>query len=160
MSLQIDHANLVVRDLAAATAFYRDGLGLSVVQEGPLSGAWIEGVIGVGGAEMDCVILAAPGGGARLELLAYRNPPPLTVEHHSQPNALGLRHLAFRVDDLDALAARLVEHGARLLSQPQAVPFPVAGQRKRLVYFLDPECVLLELAEYRPLPNDHAAEGA
>lgn len=149
MPLRIDHANLVVADLPAAVGFYRDRLGFQIVLEGELAGDWIATVVGAPAARMDCVILEAPGGGARLELLAYREPPPVALPGHGVGWALGLRHLAFMVDDLDATVGRLRAAGVALLSEPVTVPFPVAGRRKRLVYLHDPEGVLLELAEYR-----------
>ncbi len=149
MPLRVDHANLVVRDIEAQTAFYCDLLGFTVVLAGELSGAWIDQVIDSRQACLDCVILDSPGGGARLELLRYRHPAAVAVDRHGEPSGLGLRHLAFAVDDLDELVERLRQAGVELLSEPVTVPFPVAGQRKRLVYFRDPEGVLLELAEYR-----------
>ncbi|MBI5832316.1 MAG: VOC family protein [Armatimonadetes bacterium] len=144
----MDHANLVVRDLVAATAFYRDRLGLRPVLERRLQDSWIGQVVGLPGAVMDCVILEAPDGGARLELLSYVRPEPFVAGDVSAPHAFGLRHVAFDVDDLDAVWRRLSESGVTLLSEPVEVPFPVAGRRKRLAYLLDPEGVLLELAEY------------
>lgn len=148
MPLSIDHANLVVRDLAAMTRFYCDLFGFRVVLERTLEGDWIDQVCGLEGAVMDCVILASPGDGARLELLSYRTPSAIELPHHELPQALGLRHLAFRVDDLNTMASRLQEAGVTLVSGPVDVPFDVGGRRKRLLYFHDPEGVLLELAEY------------
>jgi glyoxylase I family protein len=70
------------------------------------------------------------------------------------PNAPGLRHLAFRVDDIDAAAGRLHLAGIKLFSDVQTVPSTqvtyAGGVRKRLVYFQDPEGNLLELCEYKP----------
>lgn len=148
MPLVLDHANLVVHDLAAQTAFYRDALGFRVILDRTLEGAWVELVTGLPGAVMDCVILEPPAGGTRLELLAYRAPAAVAVAGHELPQALGLRHLAFRVDDIEAVCERLRAAGAALVSEPVTVPFPVGGRRKRLVYFRDLEGVLLELAEY------------
>ena len=145
---RLDHANLVVRDLSAATAFYTQLLGLRPILRRRLEDAWIGQVVGLPGAVMDCVILEAPDGGARLELLQYVSPESSAPPGQSEPQALGLRHIAFDVDDLDAVWSRLSAVGVTLLSEPVTVPFPVAGRRKRLAYLLDPEGVLLELAEY------------
>jgi copper chaperone CopZ len=102
---------------------------------------------------MECVILEAPDGGARLELLAYEQPAPMTVSGHEQPSGLGLRHLAFAVENLEAVVARLRAAGIAPVSDPVTVPFAVGGRRKRLVYFHDPDGVLLELAEYGEVPT-------
>ena len=63
-----------------------------------------------------------------------------------------MRHLAFRVDNLAATVAQLRRAGVKLFSDPVRVPGGVvqfAAGDKTLVYFLDPDGVLLELAEYR-----------
>ena len=54
------------------------------------------------------------------------------------------------MDDLDGLYARLAAAGVPFVSGPVAVPFPVAGVRKRLCYARDPDGALVELAEYAP----------
>ncbi len=151
--MRLDHANLVVRDLAAQTAFYRDVLGFEVVLERELSGDWVDALLGGGPAVMDCAILQPPGGGARIELLAYRTPAPIEIDGLTQPSALGLRHIAFDVDNLDQIVKRLQDAEVVFFAPPVTVPFPVNGGRKRLVYFLDPEGVMCELAEYRAWPG-------
>ena len=148
MPLHLDHVNLVVRDLPAQTAFYVDQLGFRPLLQRELSGPWVASLVGCPGAVMHCVILEPPGGGPRLELLAYQHPAAVALPDHGLPAALGLRHLALAVDDLDAAVARLTAAGVPFLSDPVTVPFRVAGRRKRLVYFRDPEGVLVELAEY------------
>ena len=47
---RIDHVGVVVRDLAAAKAFFID-LGLSVVGEAELAGAWVDQVVGLDGVK-------------------------------------------------------------------------------------------------------------
>ena len=57
--------------------------------------------------------------------------------------------MAFTVDDLDALVARLRAGGVRVVSDPVEVPFAVGSMgRKRLCYFYDPDGTLLEAAAY------------
>jgi catechol 2,3-dioxygenase-like lactoylglutathione lyase family enzyme len=92
-----------------------------------------------------------PGGGPRIELLQYVTPAGEALPANSFPNTLGLRHLAFRVRDIGAMAARLRAAGVTLFSPPVRVPAGVvqfAAGEKTLLYFLDPDGVILELAEY------------
>jgi catechol 2,3-dioxygenase-like lactoylglutathione lyase family enzyme len=59
--------------------------------------------------------------------------------------------VAFRVDNIQAMAARLRAAGVTLFSEPVRVPAGVvkfAAGDKSLLYFLDPDGVILELAEY------------
>ena len=71
---------------------------------------------------------------------------------NSQANTVGLRHIALRVDNMAEAVARLRTAGVTLFSEPVRVPSGVvqhdAGE-KTLVYFLDPDGVVLELTEYR-----------
>jgi len=149
---QIDHVNLVVDDLPAMVAFYRDVLGLTVTKEVTISGGWIEQVVGLRDVVADVVYLQCAAG-PRVELIKYHQPVcdrPADVE---RPNAPGLRHLAFRVDDIDATVAALRAAAVRFFSDVFRVPDTqvtyAGGVRKRLVYFQDPEGNLLELCEYR-----------
>jgi catechol 2,3-dioxygenase-like lactoylglutathione lyase family enzyme len=65
------------------------------------------------------------------------------------PNVPGIRHLAFEVQDMDALCVRLRAAGVRFVSPPVTVPFPVGDKgTKRLCYFHDPDGTLLEVAAY------------
>lgn len=153
MLLNIDHVNIVVKDLDGALRFYRDLLGLRETMRARLEGGWIEQVTGVAGVVADCVYLELPEG-ARLELLRFLAPETgAPLDPNALPSTPGLRHLAFRVDDLDAEYGRLRAAGVRFINPPAAVPTATvrhATGRKRLCYFHGPEGVLLEIAEFRP----------
>ena len=148
----IDHVNLVVTDLPRMLAFYRDLLGLTVTKQATISGEWIGKTVGLENASADVVYLDLPSG-PRIELLKFRTPEPVRVPGVERPNALGIRHLAFKVDDIESVVARLASAGVGFFSDVQAVPDSqvtyAGGVRKRLVYFRDPEGNILELCEYR-----------
>jgi catechol 2,3-dioxygenase-like lactoylglutathione lyase family enzyme len=147
--MKLDHVNIVVTDMARAEAFYGGTLGLRRGFECLLEGEWIEQVTGVGSARAQCVFFE-PEGGGRVELLQYLSPQGEPLPVNRLPYTPGLRHIAFEVDDLDALCERLRAAGVALVSSPVEVPFRVGtAGRKRLCYFHDPEGVLLEVAEYR-----------
>lgn len=149
--MKLDHVNIVVRDLETSARWYEALLGLQRGFGARLEGAWIEHVTGLPGACAQCLFLESPQGGARLELIQYLTPQGNGWEAASLPQTLGLRHLAFEVDDLDALTQRLNSMGVQPLSEPVEVPFQVANLgRKRLLYFHDPDGVLVEAAAYGP----------
>lgn len=147
----IDHVNLVVRDLTGMTRFYRDVLGFNVTKEVTISGQWIDEVVGLADVEADVVYLDLANG-PRIELIRYVRPVG-TDTGPSQANTFGIRHIAFRVSDIDAMVAKLREFQVSLESAVATVPQTqvsyAGGARKRLVYFHDPEGNLLELCEYR-----------
>ncbi len=149
MITSIDHINIVVRDMERAVAFYCEMLGLEQTFETVLEGDWIETVTGLPNLRARCVFLGVPGQSVRLELLQYLSPQAEPVEANSLPYVPGIRHMAFEVDDMDALCARLAAAGVRFVSPPVTVPFPVGDKgTKRLCYFHDPDGVLLEVAAY------------
>ena len=148
----IDHVNLVVADLPRMLAFYRDALGMTVTKEVTIGGDWIGKTVGLSDVRAEVVYLELPSG-PRIELIRYLSPDAVRVPGVDRPNAIGLRHLAFRVDDIDAATGRLGRAGVELFSDVQTVPDSqvtyAGGVRKRLVYFRDPEGNILELCEYR-----------
>ncbi|MFM8618409.1 MAG: VOC family protein [Opitutaceae bacterium] len=148
----IDHINLVVSDLERSVRFYTEVLGFRKTADVVMEGAWIEEIIGLRGVRGLVAFVEAPGGGPRIELLQYVTPAGAVLPENSRANTHGLRHLAFRVDDIAAMSARLRAAGVTLLSDPVRVPAGVvkfAAGDKTLLYFLDPDGVILELAEYR-----------
>lgn len=148
----IDHLNLVVSDLERSVRFYTELLGFRRTADVDLEGDWIGRIVGLEGVKARAVFIEGPGGGPRIELLHYTSPTGTARPENSRANTLGLRHLAFRVDDIGAMAARLRAAGVVLFSDPVRVPSGVvkfAAGDKTLVYFLDPDGVILELAEYR-----------
>ena len=151
MLKNLDHVNIVVSDLEDACSFYVGVLNLRETFRRKLEGAWLDEVTGLAGAIADCVFFDFPEGGARIELLCFHSPEGVPLAHHDVPHGLGVRHVAFLVDDLDHFVSRLKSSGISVYCDPVCVPFPVGetGCEKRLCYFRDPEGVLLEVAEYR-----------
>jgi len=85
-----------------------------------------------------------PESGHVLELIEYLTPEggPADLER----NTIGAGHLAFVVDDIETMTARLAALGARPLSQPNEI---TAGINKggKAVYLHDPDGVMLELLQ-------------
>ncbi|MDQ3439322.1 MAG: VOC family protein [Planctomycetota bacterium] len=152
----IDHVNIVVSDLPRMMDFYTRVLGLRETKRVTISGAWIDQTVALRDVTAECVYLDLADG-PRVELLRYVNPPASRPGELGTSNTPGLRHMAFRVDDIDAAVARLRAADVRFFSGIQDVPTSqvtyAGGVRKRLVYFHDPEGNLLELCEYKAPPS-------
>ncbi|OAN45640.1 lactoylglutathione lyase [Paramagnetospirillum marisnigri] len=142
----LDHVNVVVSDMARSLDFYTTLLDLTVVMDRRLSGDWFEQVTGQPGAVARCVILDAPGGGCRIELLQFQ-PGGARPDHRQPPTAMGLRHLALRVDDLDHRLKLLAQRFNQEVS-PVQVPQDIVKSGKRMCYIRDPDGILVELCEY------------
>lgn len=150
--LAVDHINIVVSDLERAVEFYTKVLGLEEKKRARLEGDWIEKIVGLSGVSAEVVYVEAAGGAPRIELLQYFSPKGEALPECSLPNTPGLRHIAFRVADIKGASEKIRKGGGKLLGPPVTVPASVISHKegfKILCYFLDPEGVLLELAEYR-----------
>ncbi len=148
----IDHINIVVSDLERSVKFYTELLGFKEINKVHLEGEWIDSIVGLEGVVADVVFIVAPEGEPKIELLCYKSPRSDSIPTNSLANTVGLRHIAFRVDDIQAASEKLKAAGVKLLSEPIAVPATLMAQnpvRKTLCYFHDPDGVLLEIAEYK-----------
>jgi catechol 2,3-dioxygenase-like lactoylglutathione lyase family enzyme len=142
MTIQrIDHVGIVVDDLAAATEFFLE-LGLELRHEGPVEGRWVDRIVGLDGVRAEIAILQTPDGHGRLELTKFHSPSTQSGDRHAAANTPGIRHLAFAVEDLDAVVAGLRARGAELVGELERYE-----DSYRLCYVRGPEGIILELAE-------------
>src|SRR5438270_4421428 len=98
---RIDHVNIVVEDLESMVRFYCEVLGLKQTKRVTISGEWVSSVVGLKDVQADVVYLDLPQG-PRVELIQYQSPREPRPVGAQRPNAPGLRHLAFTVDDIEA----------------------------------------------------------
>ena len=147
----IDHINIVVTDLERSVAFYTELLGFKLAKEATLEGEWIDRIVGLKGVRGRVAYVVAPAGEPRVELLCYDSPAGEDPVVNRAANTVGLRHIALRVDDIHAMTAKLRAAGVEVFSDPVKVPSGVVQHdqgHKTLVYFLDPDGVILELSQY------------
>lgn len=151
--MKIDHVNVVVTDMDRSVAFYTR-LGLRPGMDTFISGAWIANLVGVQDENLNArvVFMEPDDGSARLELIQYIVPPGVDVPANSQPNTVGVRHFALVVENIHEAYENLSHAGVTFFSPPQEVTGnkEVAARigRKQLVYLLDPDGTIVELAQY------------
>jgi glyoxylase I family protein len=147
-----DHITIVVSDLERSVKFYAGLLGFEETGRAHLEGEWIDAILRMEGVDAEVVYLVPPDKELRLELLCFHSPGGEIIAQNALPNAIGLRHVAFQIDDMAPLISRLKAADVPLLSDPITLPGDVesgASKPKTLCYFLDPDGVLLEIAQYR-----------
>lgn len=137
----IDHIGINVNDLAAAKAFFVD-LGFTVMGEMLMQGELVERVIGLKDVRDDLVMLQAPDGKLNIELVKFHHPVDPKGVQLVAANTLGLRHLAFEVDDVEEIVAALKQKGHKLVGEVQTYE-----NMWKLCYVRGPEGIILELAE-------------
>jgi len=139
---RMDNVGIVVEDLTATIAFFRE-LGLELEGQGTIEGEWAGRVTGLGDQHVEVAMMRTPDGHSRLELSRFVE-PPVVADHRTAPvNALGYLRVMFAVDDIDETLARLREHGAELVSS-EVVRYEDAY---RLCYIRGPEGLLIGLAQ-------------
>ena len=139
--LRMEHVGIVVDDLAAATKFFVE-LGLKLQGEVPVEGRWVDRVVGLDGVRADIAMLQTPDGHGRLELTKFHTPSIPEGNRHAPANAHGIRHVAFAVEDIDAVVAGLRARGAELVGELERYE-----DSYRLCYVRGPEGIIVELAE-------------
>jgi glyoxylase I family protein len=123
---RIHHIAIICSNYAASKHFYVEVLGLKVVRE-------------IYREERDSYKLDLQVGEQyQIELFSFPNPPA----RPSRPEACGLRHLAFEVDDVQEIARRIAESGIEV----EAIRVdPTTG--KSFAFFADPDDLPIEIYE-------------
>ena len=130
---RLNHVAIVVPDLAAAAALYRDTLGARVSPPHPLPAHGVT-VVFVELPNSKIELLEPLGEGSPVSGFLERNP------------AGGMHHLCYEVGDIIAARDRLVASGARVLGEGE----PKEGAHGKPVLFLHPKDfagTLIELEE-------------
>lgn len=138
----IDHLNIVVTDLERSETFF-EALGFRAIMASDLDGIFLEKVTGLSGVKGRFVAMQHEGSAMRIELLQY-SPAVAADRQIGMANQVGFRHLAFRVKDMEKTVESLKALDVVFLSPIQT--WEKTG--KKLVYFLGPDDILMELCQY------------
>lgn len=141
----ISHTGVVVQDISASVAFYRDVIGLTVIREREVVAPQTGDHTGIPGVHRKLVFLGKPGGEHMLELIYYIDPPSPagnSFDRH-QVNAI---HLCFNVEDLEDFYGALSAKGVQFLTTPKFINRKEGG-RVGICYAQDPEGNWLEFIE-------------
>ena len=138
---RMDNVGIVVEDLDAAIAFFRD-LGLELQGRAMVEGEWAGRITGLGDQRVEIAMMCTPDGHGRLELSRFLTPRVIADHRNAPVNALGYLRVMFAVDDIDETLERLRARGAQLVGE--VVQYKNAY---RLCYIRGPEGLLIGLAE-------------
>jgi methylmalonyl-CoA/ethylmalonyl-CoA epimerase len=132
----IDHIGVAVEDIDAALPFYTSALKLPIVYRETVADQGVEAaLLDVGDGHVELVAPLGPETGVG-KFLARRGP--------------GLHHVAYRVDDIEAVLAELAADGVRLIDES-----PRLGIRNSRVAFLHPASTGGVLTEIVQPAEDH-----
>jgi glyoxylase I family protein len=123
---RVHHIAIICSDYQRSKQFYCDVLGLKIVRE-------------VFRTERNSYKLDLEVNGLyQIELFSFPNPPA----RPSQPEACGLRHLAFEVDNIGEAVSAILNHG--VVVEPIRID-EYTG--KRFTFFADPDGLPIEFYE-------------
>lgn len=121
----IHHVAIIVSDYEKSREFYVEKLELPIIRENYRE-------------DREDYKLDLQVGDIELEIFGVKNPP----QRVTNPEACGLRHLAFKVDDIEEAVKWLNEKGI----ETEPIRWDSYTQ-KRMTFFRDPDDLPLELHE-------------
>ncbi|HOE92374.1 MAG TPA: VOC family protein [Methanofastidiosum sp.] len=134
----LNHIALLVSNLETSKKFYKKTLELDVVFEQPISGEQFERVTGIDEFDVVFAVLSDKKSKVNIEIVEFKNG---LMESPSLFN-----HIAFEVEDVDALYQKLVNNCIETISEPVTLSHPhpkING--KRFFYFYDPDGNIIEV---------------
>ena len=111
---QFDHVGITVADLDAAISFFLK-LGLELEGRMPMEGEFLDTVCGIPNSRTEIAMLRPPGGGTALELGTFFRPELIPGSPDAMANEVGIRNVAFEVDDIRGLVDELAAEGYGLV---------------------------------------------
>lgn len=143
MAKHFDHLTIVVRDLGRAKAFF-GALGFKEAVAVVITGEPFASYMGVPGIKADHVTLVLEGAEPRTEiqLLHYQEPAPVPDPNIRNLAKLGMNHICFAVEDVEAEVAKLTALGFK--TRNDIMDF----HARKLVFVEGPEGITVELAEW------------
>ena len=141
--MEFDHVAIHVRDLERSIVFYRDILGLELIEAEPgeelCTGTSIAPWRHRG--NITFCYLRGKGDRCTIELIyEHERTEPYNVKDMKVP------HICYRVTGLDAMAERLKRHGVTFLVENARPKY--SNTIKRIDYIEDPEGYRIELMEF------------
>jgi methylmalonyl-CoA/ethylmalonyl-CoA epimerase len=132
--LRIDHVAIVVEDLEATMAFWRDGLGLELshIEDVPAEKSQVA-FLPVGASQVELVNPTSEDSGLK-RYLEKRGP--------------GMHHLCLEVDDIDGMLKRLKDRGIQLINET-----PMDGLGGKRYAFIHPKSANGVMVELYQLPE-------
>ena len=124
------HTSITVRRMDESLRFYTEVLGLVA-----------DGRRAIPENRAEIAFVRDRLSGARVELTHWEGKDAFEAGEQ-------LDHLAFEVDDLDAVLSRVRAQGVRVAKEP----YRLAGGSHRIAFVLDPNDVWIELIEHRAAP--------
>ena len=137
------HLGICVSDLERSLAFYCGALGFEKA-ESHVIGSEFARLMDLSDVAVTSQFVRR--GPTAIELLAFSEPAAFGERERRAVHRLGLTHLSFRVSDVAATTARIVELGGTVVESSRTT-IDLGGTSLEFVYCTDPDGVRVELMD-------------
>ncbi len=148
MKCKFTHTNIIAKDWKKLSQFYQEVFGcVPVPPERDLHGDWINRLTALKGAHIRGEHLRLPGyedNLPTLEIFSYENAIDSGIP---QINRTGFGHIAFEVNDVDAVLKELLAAGGGQIGERIVADYP-DNVVATFVYATDPEGNIVELQNW------------
>lgn len=147
--ISVSHTGICVSSIDVSAKFYCDVFGFTM---GKLftTGGELAPLLGIDGdLEFRCQFVAKDG--LLLELLQFNVPGYIGSATTRPMNKLGFTHLSFRVDQIDPIAAKVIEYGGAVLESTRTKRLMPGDYTEEVIFCTDPDGTRIELMM---IPND------
>ena len=134
------HTGIICKDIDKSLLFYRDYLGLEVIQDFWDDSEYINKITGIENANIHMIKLKADDGTV-VELLEYPTHPTKLIKQ--EVYNVGQPHIAFQVYDIEESYNFLKSKNVKLISKPVLSSEKIA----KVCFCIDPSNVRIELVE-------------
>jgi catechol 2,3-dioxygenase-like lactoylglutathione lyase family enzyme len=136
-SMTFSHIGVCVSDMERSTRFYTEALGF-VISHSLEAGAPFHILTEMRELKLQATFMTR--GALMIELLYHEIPPAIGSSERRPMNQLGVTHLSFVVDDMEAICELIVKYGGHVYRQTR-VGSPVGD----MMFCTDPDGVRIEL---------------
>jgi catechol 2,3-dioxygenase-like lactoylglutathione lyase family enzyme len=139
--IKLRHAGLVITNLNKSLYFYQNLLGLKIQKRNYESGHFIDKILKLKNIEVETIKMSA-NDGSLIELLYFKSHPKKN-DPKRKIYTIGPSHLAFTVENLEAVYKRLEKAGVKFNSLPSISPDGLV----KVAFCKDPDGTYIELVE-------------
>jgi glyoxylase I family protein len=142
--MRVGHLGMTVKDTARTLDFYCNVLGAKLLWDAkvPQQGAQTDTIFGLEGAKVS--VSGVNLHGITIEFFEFHTPKVPKDSYKTDYRTGGWKHLAFEVEDIDMEVRRLKDKGVHV-----RYPVQTLANGARMVYFDDPDGIMLELIQPR-----------
>ena len=143
------HTNIIAKDWKKLSRFYQNVFGCKPVGfQRDLSGEWLDRLTGLKHVHLTGEHLALPGYDGclpTLEIFSYDDAIP---QNDTPVNGIGIRHIAFEVEDIDLVLQRALKEGGMRLGEKVTKEYP-DNKLAIFMYIRDVEGNIIELQSWK-----------